>query len=169
MSSGSLFSGDDIPALFGGTHGEVTSPDQACSRPQQAQPKRAYPKCRVAREEFALEAAAVDMSSGCVEKPTVAWIHRDYWPNGLPVIQQDVKGGGNGDGRELVPGMFYVNGFEGRDGDVRVEEHCEWEESEGFTGCEVCSWVVPSILKSRTRFLPMQGLFFRSTCSILQP
>jgi len=75
-----------------------------------------YPKCGVAREEFALEAAAVDMSPGCVEKPTVAWIHRDYWPNGLPVIQQDGKGGGNGDGREFVPGMFYVNGFEGREG-----------------------------------------------------
>lgn len=115
--SGSLFSNDDITALFERTQGEVTFPDQACSRPHQAQPKRAYPKCGVAREEFALEAAAVDMSSDCVEKPTVAWIYRDYWPNGVPVIQRDGKGGGDdGDGRELVPGMFYVNGFEGREG-----------------------------------------------------
>lgn len=114
--SGSPFSDADIAALFEGTQGQVTFPDQACFVPQLAQPERVYPKCGVAREEFALNLKAVDISSGCVERPTVAWTHRDYWPNGIPVIQRGRKGGDDNDWRELIPGMFYVNGFEGREG-----------------------------------------------------
>ncbi|KAJ5380532.1 uncharacterized protein N7496_002960 [Penicillium cataractarum] len=114
--SADLFSDDDIAALFHEAHENVTFPRQSCFVPQQAQPDLVHPKYHKIRDEFALENGAVNRSSRCVERPTIAWIHRDYWPNGLPVITQGGKHGNHGEWRELVPGMFYVNGFEGREG-----------------------------------------------------
>ncbi|KAE8421651.1 hypothetical protein BDV36DRAFT_304379 [Aspergillus pseudocaelatus] len=50
---------------------------------------------------------------GCVTKPTVRWVHRRYWPNGIPLVNHDAKW----DRRiELAPRLFYVNGFEGFEG-----------------------------------------------------
>lgn len=50
---------------------------------------------------------------GCVNRPTVRWVHRRYWPNGIPIVNHDVKW----DRRmELAPRLFYVNGFEGFEG-----------------------------------------------------
>ncbi|CEO60411.1 hypothetical protein PMG11_05040 [Penicillium brasilianum] len=114
--SGDLFSGDDIAALFRDARENVTFPHQSCSIPQQAQPDVVQPKYDIVREELALENGAVNRSSGCVERPMIAWVHRDYWPDGLPIIKQGGKHGDHGQWRELVPGMFYVNGFEGREG-----------------------------------------------------
>jgi hypothetical protein len=113
--SGSLFSDDDLAALFNQTRGNITFPNQSCFIPQQAHPNFVQPKYEKVREEFALKGGAVNTSSVCVDRPTIAWIHRDYWPNGIPVIERD--GGREDDGawRELVPGMFYINGFEGRE------------------------------------------------------
>lgn len=113
--SGDSFSDKDIAALFHEPRENVTFPHQSCFVPQQAQPDLVHPKYHKTREEFALENGVVNKSSGCVERPTIAWIHRDYWPDGLPVIKKD----GNiddGEWRELASGMFYVNGFEGHEG-----------------------------------------------------
>jgi hypothetical protein len=111
--AGELFSDDDIAALFHGKDEAVTFPNQSCFFPRQAEPDLVRPKCDSVRKEFVLAGGAVDRSSGCVDRPTIAWIYRDYWPNGLPVITRDGK---HVDDAELVPGLFYVNGFEGREG-----------------------------------------------------
>jgi hypothetical protein len=114
--SGDLFSDDDIAALFHDVRENVTFPHQSCYIPQQSQPDLVHPKYDNIREELALEKGAVNRSSGCVERPMLAWVHRDHWPDGLPIIKQGGKHGDHGEWRELVPGMYYVNGFEGREG-----------------------------------------------------
>lgn len=109
--SGELFTDEDIASLFNGE--DVTFPNQSCFIPRQAEPDLVRPNCNYAREKSALKRGVVNKSSGCVDRPTIAWIHRDYWPNGLPDFTRDGK---FVDDVELVPGMFYVNGFEGREG-----------------------------------------------------
>lgn len=111
--SGELFSDEDIAALFHGKDEHVTFPNQSCFYPKQAEPDLVRPRCSNVRKEFALAGGAVNKASGCVGRPTIAWIYRDYWPNGLPVITRDGK---HVDHAELVPGIFYVNGFEGWEG-----------------------------------------------------
>ncbi|KAF3388655.1 hypothetical protein F1880_003902 [Penicillium rolfsii] len=110
--SGKFFSDEDIASLFHGAG--ITFPNQSCFIPRQAEPDMVQPEYNCVRKEFALAGGAVDKSSGCVDRPTIAWIHRDFWPNGLPLITRD--GSRGDDDAELVPGMFYVNGFEGREG-----------------------------------------------------
>jgi hypothetical protein len=114
--SAEMFSDKDLAALFHGKDQPVTFPNQSCFIPQQAEPDLVKPKYHNVREEFTLENGAVNKSSGCVERPTIAWIHRDYWPNGLPVVTREGKRGDDAEWRELVPGMFYMNGFEGWEG-----------------------------------------------------
>lgn len=115
--SGNSFSDEDIASLFHGKDEPVTFPNQSCFFPKQAEPDLVRPRCNDARKKFALKGGGpVNKASGCVDRPTIAWIHRDSWPNGLPVITPDGKRSDDAELKELVPGMFYVNGFEGREG-----------------------------------------------------
>lgn len=50
---------------------------------------------------------------GCVNEPTIRWVHRRYWPDGIPVVNKDVKWNRH---LEMAPRLFYVNGFEGFEG-----------------------------------------------------
>ncbi|KAJ5168519.1 uncharacterized protein N7482_004113 [Penicillium canariense] len=110
------FSDGDIAALFGEARKNVTFPEQTCWVPQQASPDSVQPRYQIVREGFALEDGSVNQTTGCVEKPTITWIHRDYWPNGMPEIKRDGQRVDDSVWMELAPGMFYVNGFEGREG-----------------------------------------------------
>lgn len=53
---------------------------------------------------------------GCVDNPDIRWIHREYWSNGMPVIQGNVSLGEGVEQMELATNLFYVSGFEGREG-----------------------------------------------------
>ncbi|KAJ5577460.1 uncharacterized protein N7459_006424 [Penicillium hispanicum] len=53
---------------------------------------------------------------GCeVNSPTVRWIHRQFWQNAVPIVDKN-RASGEKDRIELSPRLFYVSGFEGREG-----------------------------------------------------
>ena len=119
------FSDHDITALldvFGKTRENITFPDQTCfvnqpdvyghdfhwydgyeSPPQVPQ--------------YVLVGDLVNYSSGCLRtKPTVRWVHRQYWPYGIPDVQPQSGPKDEAEQLELTPGMFYLSGFEGWQG-----------------------------------------------------
>ncbi len=107
------FSDSDIASLFsknGKPREEVTFPDQCCSKLKQFE---GYAR----GEESAWEGKEEEMRRpGCVDNPDIRWIHRDYWSNGMPVIQGNVSLGEGVEQMELATNLFYVSGFEGREG-----------------------------------------------------
>ncbi|KAJ5096777.1 hypothetical protein N7456_007498 [Penicillium angulare] len=54
--------------------------------------------------------------SGCVNHPEIRWMHRDFWPNGIPVLDKHNSSGEQDELVELAPRLYYVSGFEGREG-----------------------------------------------------
>lgn len=103
------FSDSDIATLLrknGKPRKEVTFPDQSCEELTQdegyaigAEP----PVQKNKGEKVCLP--------GCVNSPDVRWIHREFWSNGMPIIQ-----GNRVKQMELTPNLFYVSGFEGKEG-----------------------------------------------------
>ncbi|KAJ5660848.1 uncharacterized protein N7484_000220 [Penicillium longicatenatum] len=48
--------------------------------------------------------------------PTVRWVHREYWRNGVPITSNEDCVGIDDHNTELVPGLFYISGFERESG-----------------------------------------------------
>lgn len=107
------FSDSDIATLFnknGKPREEVTFPDQCCSKLKQFE---GY----AIGEESTWEGEDEEVRRpGCVDNPDIRWIHREYWSNGMPVIQGTVLLDERVEQIELTPNLFYVSGFEGREG-----------------------------------------------------
>ncbi|PYI34548.1 FAD/NAD(P)-binding domain-containing protein [Aspergillus indologenus CBS 114.80] len=51
---------------------------------------------------------------GCTPAPRVRWVHRQVWENGVPVVRRGEKAGGAT--MRLIAGLFYVSGFEAKEG-----------------------------------------------------
>lgn len=119
------FSDHDITALldiFGKTRENITFPDQTCFVNQPNILRREYhwhdnyePPSKV--PQYVLVGDLVNYSSGCLRsESTVRWLHRQYWPYGIPNVQPQ-RGPKDGvEQLELTPGMFYLSGFEGWQG-----------------------------------------------------
>ena len=130
-------SDNDIAKLFkkdGMARKSVTFPDQSCDYLVQSQGFGSESPER--REEFAEKYELWDAEReaawaceeecgpirdydewreeyvGCQHHPDVRWIHRHSWNHGLPIVDSNRSESPI----ELVPRLFYTNGFEGRDG-----------------------------------------------------
>lgn len=51
---------------------------------------------------------------GSCKNPDVRWVHRHYWPNGLPVVDDTGLQEDELQKIELAPSLFYTSGFESR-------------------------------------------------------
>ncbi|KAJ5814660.1 hypothetical protein N7474_006437 [Penicillium riverlandense] len=120
------FSDDDIATLLsqnGIAREDIIFPDQTCYPVKMHSLLAALPLDM--RDEFAAKLAEIESASeepivghlgellGCVEDdPDVRWLHRQPWPNAVPIIDQAYNPGR----REMAPRLFYVSGFEGVEG-----------------------------------------------------
>ncbi|KAI9038031.1 uncharacterized protein KD926_011369 [Aspergillus affinis] len=103
------FSDSDIATLLrknGKPRKEVTFSDQSCGKLNQDEGYTIgdEPPKREGKDEKV-------RLPGCVNNPDIRWIHREFWSNGMPLIQ-----GERVEPMELAPNLFYVSGFEGREG-----------------------------------------------------
>lgn len=135
VTSGEFFSDDDIAILLnnaGIARETITFPDQACFPTLAGWP----PGRSVVVGEDYFEIIDDDFPSISVdldpdvpssnrpvrripkdpdcscEVPIVRWVHRQYWPNGLPVVD-DTDSDVSQPQVELAPRLFYTAGFEG--------------------------------------------------------
>lgn len=109
------FSDRDIASLFnkfGEARKDVTFPEQFCGALTDTE-RWGMLDWREALQVNPLD-GEVERKPDCVNDPTIRWVHRDYWPNGMPVVE--TSSSGKEEPMELAPRLFYVSGFETHEG-----------------------------------------------------
>jgi hypothetical protein len=115
------FSDNDIAILFNKTglaRKTVTFPDQSCytlTRDHIPALREEFRGKKINWEDEAFRDEECYMRNlGCVLYPTVRWVHRQFWPNAVPVVNHTKPPGILEEKTQLLaPRLFYVSGFEG--------------------------------------------------------
>jgi hypothetical protein len=115
------FSDDDIAVLFNKTglaRKAVTFPDQSCytlSRDDSSTLREEFRDKPINWKDEGKDEEWYMRNLGCVQYPTVRWIHRQFWPNAVPVVDNARSPGilDEEKAQPLAPRLFYVSGFEG--------------------------------------------------------
>lgn len=148
------FSDDEIAALVkkcGKARESVTFPDQSCYKLNNGYSENDDPDPAF---DYPTEPRARWMGKNeCVDEPWIRWVDRKFWPYALPAVEESRRQPGQDDQLELAPRLFYVSGFEGRQGaslsgstdsarrvkDMLVSKYLKIQDRHSGTGSKVRS------------------------------
>lgn len=119
VTSEQPFTDDNIATLFNRTglaRGDITFPEQHCRHVKDLENRLTATEAQ-AEEEEDLYDAWHRKHSGCELWDTkVRWVHRRFWPNAVPITNENSTDSDSMQRTELAPRLYYVSDFERRIG-----------------------------------------------------